>query len=104
MITDEFAEFYALMCSTISKPIRLKILHFIGEGKVCVSDIQKEFDITMSSLSNHLSALYRAGVLGREKKGNYVYYYLTEPELLKGIAKMSAIITTISSKRNPASF
>lgn len=95
-----FFESYALMCSSVSKPIRLKIIHIIGEGKVCVTDLQKELGITMSSLSNHLNSLFRAGVLRREKKGNFVYYYLAEIELLEAIKKMSDVIKLIISKRD----
>ncbi len=99
-VNDDFLEFYVLMCSSISKPARLKIIATIGEGKKNVSELQKELDITMSNLSNHLNGLYRAGIVGKEKQGNYVYYYLNEPDLLKGIAKMQDLFKTISTKRH----
>lgn len=104
VVNDEFLELYVLMCSTISKPVRLKIVHTIGNGKVNVSTLQKELDVPMSNLSNHLNGLYRAGILGKEKKGNFVYYYLTEPELLKGIANMQKIIKTITSRRDASKY
>jgi DNA-binding transcriptional ArsR family regulator len=53
----------------------------------------------MSNLSNHLNDLYRSGVLGKEKQGNYVYYYLTEPKLLQAIAQMQDILKTIFGRR-----
>ncbi|MCP4150293.1 MAG: hypothetical protein GY757_21270 [bacterium] len=53
MNSDEFFEMYALMCSRISKPIRLKILHFIGDKKVCVSDIQKYLGIELTFYFMH---------------------------------------------------
>jgi ArsR family transcriptional regulator len=99
MIDEQFLELYVLMCRTISKPVRLKILDLIGTGKVKVGDMQKELGISMSSLSNHLNDLYRAGVLGREKQGNFVFYYLTKPDLLKGIANMQGIIKDITARR-----
>jgi ArsR family transcriptional regulator len=101
-VNDDFLEFYSLMCSTISKPARLKIIATIGDGKKNVSELQKALKIPMSNLSNHLNGLYRAGVLGKEKQGNYVYYYLNEPGLLKGIDKMQNIFKTISTKRHSA--
>lgn len=99
MLEDEFLELYVLMCQTISKPIRLKVLDIIGEGKMNVGELQKELDISMSSLSNHLNELYRAGVLGKEKQGNFVYYYLTQPKLLEGIARMQDLIKDITACR-----
>lgn len=99
MIDERFLELYVLMCRTISKPVRLKILDLIGEGKANVGDLQKEIGISMSSLSNHLNDLYRAGVLGREKQGNFVYYYLTKPQLLGSIADMQEILKDITTRR-----
>lgn len=99
-IEDKYLEQYVLMCSTISKPVRLKILYTIGDGKMNVSSLQKELDVPMSNLSNHLNALYRAGILAKEKEGNFVFYYLTEPELIKGIGNMQKIVTKINSKQH----
>jgi ArsR family transcriptional regulator len=95
VLDDEFLEFYAIMCRTISKPIRLKILHLIGREKKNVSDIQNSIKISLPSLSNHLNDLYRAGVLKKEKHGNYVYYYLSRPELLKSIRQMMGSVKEI---------
>lgn len=99
IVNDEFLELYVLLCKTVSKPDRLKIIKAIGEGKMNVSTLQKELNISMSNLSNHLNGLYRAGVLGREKQGNYTYYYLIEPRLLQGISQMQEIFKYITSRR-----
>lgn len=101
IVTDDFLEMYVLMCSTISKPVRLKIIHTIGQGKMNVSTLQKKINVPMSNLSNHLTHLYRAGILGKEKDGNFVFYYLTEPKLLKGISQMQEIIKNITQRRSP---
>lgn len=104
MITnEEFLEMYVLMCRTISKPDRLKILSAIGKDTVNVSTLQKELNISMSNLSNHLNDLYRAGFLKKEKQGNFVYYSLIEPKLLKGIANMQEIFKGILARRGAAS-
>ena len=101
MITDDmYYDQYALMCKTIVNPIRLKIINIIGDKKKNVSEIQKKLDISMSNLSNHLSALHRVGVLSREKKGNFIYYYLTEKSLLDVLKRMKQVIGSISSRRN----
>ena len=103
IVNDEFIELYVLLCHTVSKPDRLKIINTIGKGKMNVSALQKELNISMSNLSNHLNGLYRAGVLGREKKGNYTYYYLTEPRLLEGISQMQKIFKSITARRGASS-
>ncbi|HLP45228.1 MAG TPA: metalloregulator ArsR/SmtB family transcription factor [Candidatus Kapabacteria bacterium] len=101
IIEEQFYEEYASMCKTIINPIRLQIIEIIGNGKLNVSEIQGRMNnISLSNLSNHLGALYRAGVLTREKKGNFIYYYLTESELLEILKKMRNIIGSIVAKRN----
>lgn len=102
IVQDDFLELYVIVCRTVSKPVRLKLLDTIGHDKVNVGDLQKKLDIPMSNLSNHLNDLYRSGILSREKQGNFVYYYLTDPALLKGIAAMQEIFKDISARRNPS--
>lgn len=99
-IQDPFYEEYALYCKTIVNPVRLKIIEVIGDQKLNVTEIQEKIDISMSNLSNHLTALHRVGVLNRNKKGNFIYYSLTETELLEALKKMRSVITAIASKRN----
>jgi DNA-binding transcriptional ArsR family regulator len=98
-VSDDFLELHVLMCRAISKPVRLKLLNLIGKKKVNVSDLQKELDVPLSNLSNHLNDLYRAGILGKEKQGNFVYYFLTDPKLIEGINRMQDTFKSIISKR-----
>ena len=97
---DPFYEQYASICKTIVSPARLKIIEVIGDKRLNVSEIQAKLDISMSNLSNHLSALHRVGVLDRVKKGNFIYYFLTEAELLDALRKMRVVIHRIASTRN----
>ena len=104
LLTNESLEMYVLMCRAISKPLRLRILDMIGTEKMNVSDLQKTLDVPLSNLSNHLNDLYRTGVLGKEKQGNYVFYYMVEPKLLDAIFSMQNIFKTILSNRSRAQF
>ncbi len=100
MFIDVSYEQYAFVCKTIVNPIRLKIIEIIGPSKKNVSELQSELGITMSNLSNHLNSLHNAGILVREKKGNFIYYSLMEPELVEVIKKMKMVIHSIALKKN----
>lgn len=89
-----------MMCSTMSKPVRLKIISYLNKGKLNVSELQKKLDVPMSNLSNHLNALYRAGIVGKDKQGNFVYYYVTVPDLVKGIGNMQKVFKQINDLRH----
>jgi DNA-binding transcriptional ArsR family regulator len=97
---DSFYEEYSSICKTIVSPSRLKIIEAISDQKLNVSEIQAQLNISMSNLSNHLNALHQVGVVGREKKGNFIYYFLMEPALLKALEQMREVIRSIASKRN----
>lgn len=97
---DYFYEQYALVCKTIVNPVRLKIIEVIRDGKMNVSQIQEKMNISMSNLSNHLNALYLMGVVGREKKGNFIFYFLTDLDLLAVLDMMKKVVGAIVSKRN----
>jgi len=103
-ISDQFLEMHVLMCRAISKPVRLKLLHLIGKKKINVSDLQKELDIPLSNLSNHLNDLYRSGILGKEKHGNFVFYYLMEPKLLDALVKLQETFKSMLVKRSGSRF
>jgi ArsR family transcriptional regulator len=41
-----------------------------------VSQLLSEIDTTQPNMSQHLSTLYRAGVLGKRREGTQIYYRL----------------------------
>ena len=65
-----------------------------------VSQIYEATGLSRSNLSNHLGALYKIGILGREKVGNYIYYYIAQPEILNVMDMMMKIVVKISKDRH----
>ncbi len=56
---------------------RIRILKFISSnGKVCVCDLEKSFDMIQSRLSRHLKILKEAGFLDVSREGRWAYYVL----------------------------
>ena len=66
------SELFALL----STPIRLKIISAVCHGEKNVSELLAEIETTQPNMSQHLSTLYRAGVLSRRREGTQVYYRL----------------------------
>lgn len=64
------AELFGLL----STPIRLKIISALCNGEKNVSQLLGEIDTTQPNMSQHLSTLYRAGVLGRRRDATQIYY------------------------------
>jgi DNA-binding transcriptional ArsR family regulator len=64
------AELFGLL----STPIRLKIISALCHGEKNVSQLLAEIDTTQPNMSQHLSTLYRAGVLGKRRDATQIYY------------------------------
>ena len=71
-VIDSVAELFSLL----STPVRLKIIHALCTGEKNVSQLLAEIDTTQPNMSQHLSTLYRAGVLGKRRDSTQIYYRL----------------------------
>jgi ArsR family transcriptional regulator len=71
-VFDSVAELFGVL----STPIRLKIISALCNGEKNVSQLLEEIDTTQPNMSQHLSTLYRAGVLGRRREGTQIRYRL----------------------------
>jgi DNA-binding transcriptional ArsR family regulator len=68
------AELFGLLAT----PIRLKILSALCGGEKNVSQLLREIDTTQPNMSQHLSTLYRAGVLARRRDATQIYYSIAD--------------------------
>ncbi len=64
----------AELFSLLSTPIRLKIISALCHGEKNVSQLLAQIDTTQPNMSQHLSTLYRAGVLGKRREATQIYY------------------------------
>ncbi|MCA6216594.1 helix-turn-helix transcriptional regulator [Ideonella sp. B7] len=73
---DRVFESAAELFGLLSTPVRLKIISAVCNGERNVSELLGEINTTQPNMSQHLSTLYRAGVLGRRREGTQVFYRL----------------------------
>jgi ArsR family transcriptional regulator len=71
-VFDSVAELF----SVLSTPIRLKIISAVCQGEKNVSELLGEINTTQPNMSQHLSMLYRSGVLSKRREGTQVFYRL----------------------------
>jgi DNA-binding transcriptional ArsR family regulator len=75
-IQDRVFDSVAELFSVLSTPIRLKIISAVCQSEKNVSQLLAEIDTTQPNMSQHLSTLYRSGVLAKRREGTQVYYRL----------------------------
>lgn len=71
-VFESAAELFRLLAT----PIRLKIISAVCNGECNVSELLARIDTTQPNMSQHLAALYRAGVLGKRRDGTQIFYRL----------------------------
>ena len=71
------AEQIAPLLKALADPVRLRLMSLVAShagGEACVCDLNDAFDLSQPTISHHLKVLHDAGLLGREKRGVWVYY------------------------------
>lgn len=96
--SDEVIESVAATFALLSTPVRLKIISALCEGEKNVSQLLEEIDTTQPNMSQHLSTLYRVGVLGKRRDGTQIYYRL---ESQRVAALCSTVCAQVASEMAP---
>jgi DNA-binding transcriptional ArsR family regulator len=100
-VFDSVAELFGVL----STPIRLKIISAVCQGEKNVSELLGEIDTTQPNMSQHLSMLYRSGVLSKRREGTQMYYRLQSERvatLCRAVCTQVAIELDGDSKTEPA--
>ena len=66
----------ALLFRAFADRNRLRILHVLGRGEICVGDLVKVLRIPQARASRHLAYLRRTGLVQTRKSGLWMYYSL----------------------------
>ncbi|MDX2285734.1 MAG: metalloregulator ArsR/SmtB family transcription factor [Bacteroidia bacterium] len=76
----------------IAHPARLSIIEMLENGKrLTVTEIYTRLKADQSAVSHHLSILRDKGILGTERKGKFIYYYLKNTAFLSLIDCLNQI-------------
>jgi len=66
----------------LSSAPRRKILAYLSGGSLTAGEIADRFAMSKPSVSQHLSVLEMAGLIAKEKRGQYVHYSLVPNNLV----------------------
>ncbi len=86
------AEEMSVLLKAIADPVRLRLVSLIAShqgGEACVCELTGAFELTPPTISHHLKILREAGLIGSERRGTWVYYWINPGEL----ARLSALLS-----------
>ena len=77
-VYEQVAHYFALLAD----PTRLRILSCLCAEERAVKDVVEKIGLTQANISRHLNILFRAGVVGRRRVGNSVFYRVIDPNFV----------------------
>ena len=82
MIPETLLEEAARRFALLGDPSRLRILSTLNEsGELAVGELATLSGLTRTNLSQHLSRLAAAGLVGRRREGTTIYYRIVDESL-----------------------
>lgn len=93
----------ATLAKALADPIRIQLLDVLRghAGKVCVCELVPLFDVSQPTVSHHLRVLRDAGLVGSEKRGLWVFYFVRHgaiEELSRWLAPGPASGSSLASR------
>ena len=79
-LSAERAVDLAAAVKALADPTRLRIVDALRKAApqaICQCELTPLFDLTQQAMSKHLKVLSDAGVIGRERRGLWTYYFLS---------------------------
>lgn len=75
---DEVFHMAAELFRVMSAPMRLKIISCLCDGEKNVSYLLGKINTTQPNMSQHLTTLYQAGILGKRREGVQIHYRIID--------------------------
>lgn len=85
-LTPEVAAQLAILFRVLGEPARLQLLSLIAaqpSGEVCACELVEVLGLSQPTVSHHLKVMYQAGVLTKERRGNWIYYRIVQDRLVE---------------------
>lgn len=83
VLSDPLIELIAERFRIIGEPMRIKLLDSLRAGPATVRTLVEATGATQPNVSKHLAVLHQAGIVSREKDGNFVRYAISDPSVFE---------------------
>ena len=85
VLSEDDAEVLARAFAALADPVRLRLLSFVaGSDEVCACDLLEPSGRSQPTVSHHMKVLFDAGLVERDKRGQWVWYRVV-PERLAAL-------------------
>lgn len=79
----ELYKIHAEMCKTFSNPTRLEILNLLRNKEMPVTELTEKTKTNQANISQHLAIMKSKGIVSSNRKGQQIFYKLTNQKIIK---------------------
>jgi len=87
-IDEDTVDRLGQLFKALSEPLRLKILRLLKEREMCLCEIIAAFNLAQPTASHHLEILETAGLVESRRKGKWVFFKLSKPDVITRIEEI----------------
>jgi len=77
-LPEDLVELIARRFRVLGEPMRIRLLDQLRDGETTVGELSEALSASQQNVSKHLAVLSDAGILGRRKERNHVYYRIVD--------------------------
>lgn len=81
-LPSDLVELIARRFRVLGEPMRIRLIDQLRAGEATVGELSDALGASQQNMSKHLSVLGAAGILGRRKDRNHVYYRIVDDGVL----------------------
>ena len=86
--------------AALADPARLRLFSLIAaqpEGEVCACALVEPLGRSQPTVSHHLKVLYEAGLVGRERRGTWIWYRVVPGRMEALRAALGSVASALTS-------
>jgi DNA-binding transcriptional ArsR family regulator len=82
-LPDGLVELIAQRFRVIGEPMRIRLLDRLRDGAATVQELTEATGASQQNVSKHLGVLLQAGIVSREKVGNFARYAIADESVFE---------------------
>src|SRR5579864_4091277 len=86
----------------LSDPTRRRVLQLLRKGPMSAGELSDQFDVSKPTMSAHFAVLREAGLVGSEKSGKTVTYWLNATVLEEALLAFASALDLNLAPDRPA--
>ena len=83
MMHTKMIDLVARRFQVLGEPCRLRVLQALQDGPMTVNQIVGRLNGNQPNISKHLQILFDAGLVGRDRSGNSIFYCIADPVVFR---------------------